>query len=713
MVNSDHEIRSNHARDASVGRVDMKLEVVVIPVSDVDRAKEFYGRLGWRLDADFATDDDFRVIQFTPPGSACSVIFGKNVTAAAPGSAQGLYLIVSDIEAARDDLVGRGVETSEVFHDAGDEHAGTDEPYLFGRLRISGPDSEHRSYHSFATFSDPDGNGWLFQEVTTRLPGRGLSLDVATLTELLRETERRHGEYEPTAPKHHWSGWYAAYIAARENGRTSDEAAKDAALNIEGARERRRGRADLKCLELPSKRCLISRHFDVIIIGTGQAGPSLAARFAAAGMAVAIVERHKSGGTCVNTGCIPTKTLIASAYAAHVARRGAEYGFAVNGEVRVDMKRVKARKDEISGRSNRGVEEWLRGLDNCTVIQGHARFESSRSVEVNDEVLRADKIFINVGGRASVPAIPGIHAVPFFTNSSMMDVDFLPEQLVIVGGSYVGLEFAQMYRRFGSEVTIVEMGPHLIGREDEDVSATVREIMEVEGIRIRTNAKCISLTKRESRIGVGTECNEGPPDVLGTHVLLAVGRTPNTNDLGLDRAGVATNQRGYIVVDDQLQTNVPGIWALGDCNGRGAFTHTSYNDHEIVADNLLNADHRRVSDRIQTYALFTDPPLGRCGMTDAEIRKSGRAALAAKYPMNRVGRAIENGETQGFIKISVDAETEHILGAAILGTGGDEVVQVLLDVMYAKAPYTVIQRQCISIRRFRNFFPPSCQNWNP
>jgi pyruvate/2-oxoglutarate dehydrogenase complex dihydrolipoamide dehydrogenase (E3) component len=433
------------------------------------------------------------------------------------------------------------------------------------------------------------------------------------------------------------------------------------------------------------------KNFDAIIIGTGQAGPSLAARFAGAGKTVAIVERHKFGGTCVNTGCIPTKTMVASAYAAHVARRGAEYGF-VNGDVRVDMKRVKARKDVVSGRSNKGVEEWLRGLKNCTVIQGHARFQSPRTVVVNDEVLEAEKLFVNVGGRASVPAMPGIHDVPFLTNSSMMDVDFLPEHLVIVGGSYVGLEFGQMYRRFGSEVTIVEMGPRLIGREDEDVSQAVREILEAEGIRVRLSAKCISLAKRESRIAVGMECKEGPPEVLGTHVLLAVGRTPNTHDLGLDRAGVVTDDRGYIIVDDQLQTSVPGIWALGDCNGRGAFTHTSYNDYEIVADNLFNADHRRVSDRIQAYALYIDPPLGRCGTTDAEIRKSGRRALATKYPMSRVSRAVEKGEIQGFIKISVDAETKQILGAAILGTGGDEVIHVLLDVMYAKAPYTVVQR---------------------
>ena len=436
----------------------------------------------------------------------------------------------------------------------------------------------------------------------------------------------------------------------------------------------------------------MSRHFDAIIIGTGQAGPALAARFAAAGMTVAIIERHKFGGTCVNTGCIPTKTLVASAYAAHVARRGNEYGFDVTGDVRVDMKRVKARKDEVSGRSNRGVEDWLRGLKNCTVIQGHARFQSSHTVVVNDEVLQADKLFINVGGRSSVPVMPGLQDVPFLTNSSMMDVDFLPEHLVIVGGSYIGLEFGQMYRRFGSHVTIVEMGPRLIGREDEDISEAVREIFEAGGIQIRLNAACISLAKRNNGVVVRMGCDEGPPEVVGTHVLLAVGRSPNTNDLGLDRAGVAADPRGYIVVDDQLQTNVSGIWALGDCNGRGAFTHTSYNDYEIVADNLLNGDRRRVSDRIQAYALYTDPPLGRCGMTDLEIRKSGRPALAAKLPMSRVGRAVEKGEPHGFIKISVDADTKQILGAAILGTGGDEVVHVLLDVMYAKAPYTLVQR---------------------
>ncbi len=449
------------------------------------------------------------------------------------------------------------------------------------------------------------------------------------------------------------------------------------------------------------------RHFDAIIIGTGQAGPPLAARFSDAGKTVAIIERHKFGGTCVNTGCIPTKTMVATAYAAHIARRGGEYGFTVNGDVRVDMKRVKARKDAVSGRSNKGVEDWLRGLKNCTVLQGHARFQSSNTVVFDDEVLQADKIYINVGGRAIVPEMPGIHDIPFLTNSSMMDIDFLPEHLVIVGGSYVGLEFAQMYRRFGSEVTILEMGPRLIGREDQDVSEAVREFLEAEGIHIQLNAKCISLAKHERGVAVRVDCHKGAPEVFGTHVLLAVGRIPNTSDLGLDKAGVATDQRGYITVDDQLRTNVPGVWALGDCNGRGAFTHTSYNDYEIVADNLFNADHRRVSDRIQAYALYIDPPLGRCGMTDAEIRKSGRQALIAKYPMSRVSRAYEKGETQGFMKICVDAETKQILGAAILGTGGDEVIHVLLDVMYAKAPYTVIQR---AIPRLLNIYQPYWPN---
>ena len=432
--------------------------------------------------------------------------------------------------------------------------------------------------------------------------------------------------------------------------------------------------------------------FDAIIIGTGQAGPALAARLSDSGMKVAIIERKLFGGTCVNTGCVPTKTLVASAYAAHLARRAAEYGVAIAGAVNVDMKRVKARKDEISGHFNKGVENWMQGLAHGTIYRGHARFESPRTVRVNGELLEADKIFINAGGRALVPPMPGLDQVPYLTNSTMMGVDFLPEHLIIIGGSYIGLEFGQMYRRFGSNVTIVEKGPRLIAREDEDISKAIQEILEREGILLRLNAECMTAHKEGDRIAVGLDCADASRQVVGSHLLLAVGRVPNTGDLGLDKAGVETDKSGYIKVDDQLRTNVPGIWALGDCNGKGAFTHTSYNDFEIVAANLLDHDPRRVSDRIMTYALFIDPPLGRAGMTEAQVKASGRKALVATRPMTRVARAVEKGETQGFMKVIVDAETKGILGAAILGVTGDEVIHTLLDVMYAKAPYTIVSR---------------------
>jgi len=436
----------------------------------------------------------------------------------------------------------------------------------------------------------------------------------------------------------------------------------------------------------------MSTTYDAIIIGTGQAGPPLARRLAGAGMKVAIIERKLFGGTCVNTGCIPTKTMVASAYAAHMARRAAEFGVETPGSVSVDMKRVKARKDAISGQSRVGVESSLRKLENCSVYQGHARFESPREVSVGSERLTAERIFINVGARAVVPSMRGLDQVPYLTNSSLLDVDFLPGHLIIVGGSYVGLEFAQMFRRFGSEVTIIEMGSRLAHREDEDVSAAIQEILEREGIHIRVNAKCIGFSRHGEEVIATADCVEGASEINGTHVLLAVGRRPNTDDLGLDKAGVAVNEHGYIEVDDQLRSSVPGIWALGDCNGKGAFTHTSYNDFEIAAANLLDHDPRRVSDRILAYGLYIDPPLGRAGMTDAEVRKSGRRALVGKRPMTRVGRAVEKGETQGFMKIAVDAGTGEILGAAILGTGGDEAIHSILDVMYAKAPYQVIQR---------------------
>jgi pyruvate/2-oxoglutarate dehydrogenase complex dihydrolipoamide dehydrogenase (E3) component len=436
----------------------------------------------------------------------------------------------------------------------------------------------------------------------------------------------------------------------------------------------------------------MNNRFDAIIIGTGQAGPSLASRLAGAGMKVAIVERKLFGGTCVNTGCIPTKTMVADAYAAHMARRAADFGVVIGGGVQVDMKRVKARHDAISAVSRKGLENWLGGMKNCTVYRGQARFESPWEVSIGAERLASDRIFINVGGRAIVPSMTGLDQIEFLTSSSMMDVDFLPPHLLIVGGSYVGLEFGQMFRRFGSQVTVVEMATRLIHREDEDVSDAVREILQAEGIQIRLNAKCLGFSRRGGEILTRVDCSEPPAEISSTHVLLAVGRRPNTDDLGLDQAGVEVDDRGYILVDDELRTNVPGIWALGDCNGRGAFTHTSYNDFEVVAANLLDNDPRRVSDRITAYALYVDPPLGRAGMTEAEVRRTGRKALVGKRPMAKVARAVEKGEAQGFMKVLIDAETRAILGAAILGPGGDEVIHSILDVMYAKAPYTVIQR---------------------
>jgi pyruvate/2-oxoglutarate dehydrogenase complex dihydrolipoamide dehydrogenase (E3) component len=432
--------------------------------------------------------------------------------------------------------------------------------------------------------------------------------------------------------------------------------------------------------------------YDAIVIGTGQAGPALAAKLASAGQKVAIVERKLFGGTCVNTGCIPTKAMVASAYAAHVVRRGGEYGVSIQGPIHVDMARVKARKDQISGQSRSSVEKWLKGLANCTVYEGHARFLGPQAIQVSESLLSAPHIFINVGGRASIPKLPGLDQISYLNNSSMMAVDYLPHHLIVVGGSYVGLEFAQMFRRFGSEVTVIEKAPHLIHREDEDTSATVREILEKEGIRIELDAECIRFAKRGEEVITYLDCKDGAREVSGSHVLLAMGRRPNTDDLGLETAGVAVDERGFITVDDSLRTNVPGIWALGDCNGRGAFTHTSYNDYEIVAGNLLNGENRKVSDRITAYALYIDPPLGRAGMTDDQVRKSGRKALVGQRPMTRVGRAIEKGETQGFMKITVDADTKEILGAAILGTGGDEAIHCILDTMYAKQPYTTLQR---------------------
>jgi pyruvate/2-oxoglutarate dehydrogenase complex dihydrolipoamide dehydrogenase (E3) component len=436
----------------------------------------------------------------------------------------------------------------------------------------------------------------------------------------------------------------------------------------------------------------MTKAFDAIIIGAGQAGPPLARRLTAAGQSVAIIERKLFGGTCVNTGCTPTKTLVASAYAAHIARRAADFGVTLQGAVGIDFTRVRARQDDVVRNARDGLEAALRSMARCTVYQGHARFDAPGSVRVNDELLASDQIFIDVGGRAFVPDLPGIAEVDYLTNTSLLALERLPRHLVIVGGGSVGLEFAQIYRRFGAQVTVVEMGPRLIQREDPEVSDTIKDFLEAEGIGIRLEAECIRLRRRGDEVCVHVDCAEGDPDVIGSHVLIAVGRRPNTDDLGLEKVGVATDKRGYIVVDDELRTAAAGVWALGDCNGKGAFTHTAYNDFEVVAANLLNGEARKVSDRIVAYALYTDPPLGRAGMTDAEIRATGRRALVGARPMTRVSRAIEKAETKGFMKVTVDADSRQILGAAILGTGGDEAIHGVLDFMYGKGPCTALER---------------------
>ena len=453
--------------------------------------------------------------------------------------------------------------------------------------------------------------------------------------------------------------------------------------------------------------------FDAIVIGTGQAGPSLTARLAKEGLKTAVIERKLFGGTCVNNGCTPTKAMVASARAAYIARRAADFGVVIDGPVRIDMKKVKARKDAIVERSNQGLETWLGTMKNVTVVRGHARFTGRNTVTIAGESLQADRIFINVGGRAFIPRVEGLKDVEYLTNSSLMDVDFVPEHLVILGGGYVALEFGQMFRRFGSRVTIVQRSGRILSREDDDIAEAITAILKHEGIAVCTDTGEYRVENRDGSIFVRMRCEGEPHEVVGSHLLMATGRRPNTDDLGLDKAGIETTERGYIQVDDQLRTSAEGVWALGDCNGRGAFTHTSYNDFEIVAANLFDNDSRRVSDRILNFGLYIDPPLGRVGMTEQQVRASGRGALIATRPMTKVARAVEKDETQGFMKALVDAETKRFLGAAILGVGGDEVVHSILEAMYADVPYTVLQRAVHNHPTVTELIPTMLQDLKP
>jgi pyruvate/2-oxoglutarate dehydrogenase complex dihydrolipoamide dehydrogenase (E3) component len=465
--------------------------------------------------------------------------------------------------------------------------------------------------------------------------------------------------------------------------------------------------------------------YDAVVIGTGQAGPGLAARATEEGWRVAVVERHLVGGTCVNVGCTPTKALVGSARAIHMARRGNEFGFDIGAEPTVDMARVKERMKAIAQASNDGLNKMFDQNDAIELVRGHAKVDGPNRVVVGDRVLETERIFVNVGARPRIPDLPGLDDIDFLTSSSILELDEVPDHLIIIGGSYVGLEFAQIHRRLGAQVTVIEQGPRLISRDDPDVSDAVREMLEGEGVEFRLNAECIGFTRvdhdqpdsrpdrRNGRIGVDVDCTDGPPQVIGSHLLLAVGRIPNTDDLGLDTVGVVTDEHGYITVDDQLRTSVDGIWAVGDCNGEGAFTHTSYNDQEIVVANLFDDDPRRVSDRILCYGLFTDPPLGRVGMTESQARDSGRNVLIAKRPMKSVSRAVEMSETAGFMKFLVDADTHELLGGAIFGLNGDEVIHLIADAMYAEAPYTTISRAVHIHPTVSELVPTTLQNLEP
>ncbi|WP_345810972.1 mercuric reductase [Paraburkholderia sp. PREW-6R] len=464
------------------------------------------------------------------------------------------------------------------------------------------------------------------------------------------------------------------------------------------------------------------QHFDAIVIGTGQGGAPLAVRLGKSGRETAVVERGAFGGTCVNVGCTPTKSYVASARAAHVARHAADLGVQISGTIAVDLAAVKARKDKIIGGSRDGVEKWLRGADNVTVFQGHARFTGPHSLAIStpDDTplteLSADEIFINTGMRAVVPPLPGLERIRFYTNSSLLELTELPAHLVIVGASYIALEFAQIFRRFGSRVTVLVRGERILSREDADFAESVHTVLAREGVEFMFGVQPSRVEPHphhENDVCIGFEQNI--PALEASHLLFATGREPNTDDLGLDAAGIQTDRHGIIPVDGQLRTNVPGVWAIGDVNGRGAFTHTSYDDFQIVAANLLDggvrsgvrsgmhsgarsdedsgmhSGSRSADTRIMAYAVFVDPPLARVGMSEAQVRESGRDALIATMPMTRVGRARERGETDGFMKALVDAQTQQILGAAIHGIEGDEAIHTFIDMMTAGAPYPVLQ----------------------
>jgi pyruvate/2-oxoglutarate dehydrogenase complex dihydrolipoamide dehydrogenase (E3) component len=430
--------------------------------------------------------------------------------------------------------------------------------------------------------------------------------------------------------------------------------------------------------------------YDAIVIGSGQAGNPLCQKLADHGWTVALIEKEHLGGTCVNTGCTPTKTMIASAQVAHYARHAARWGVRT-GDVSVDLAKVVARKDQIVSQVRGGQERKMQQRKNLHLHRGIARFLDPHRLRVGDQVLEGQRVFINTGTRVAVSPLDGLDAVPYLTNATIMELTEVPEHLVVLGGGYIGLEFGQMFRRFGSRVTVVHNGGQILAREDADVAAELQKTLEAEGLRFVLNARATRTDLQSRRVALTMQTGSGSETVTGSHLLVATGRVANSDELGLENVGLKTEAHGFIRVNNRLETGVPGIWALGDVKGGPAFTHIAYNDFQIVYANLIEGRSLTTDNRHVPYSVFTDPQLGRVGLTEKEARAGGRRLKVGKIPMGWVARAIERDETAGLMKLVVDADTDRILGAAILGTEGGELVQLLGAVMLAGAPYTLLK----------------------
>ena len=430
---------------------------------------------------------------------------------------------------------------------------------------------------------------------------------------------------------------------------------------------------------------------DAIVIGSGQGGVPLATNLADQGWSVALIEKGEVGGSCINYGCTPTKTMISSARMAHYARVAPEFGIHP-GEIKVDMAAVVARKNEIVDSFRSGVLEQIDSSPNVTLYHGHGRFTAPHEVGINGETLKSDKIFINTGTRPLFPALPGLDQVEVLTNRNIMDLQELPAHLIALGGSYLGLEFGQMFRRLGSEVTVVEMSDRIAAREDAEISDSLREALEAEGMKFHLGSTATKVEKTADGLEVTVKKKDGTTErIEGTHLLMSIGQVPNSDDLGLDKAGIATDKNGYIQHNGKLETNIPGIWVLGDVKGGPAFTHVSYDDYLVIFDNLVNRKNRTIDNRVVPYALYTDPELGRFGLTEREARAKGYRLKIGSLPMSHIARAIERGETRGLMKIVINADNDRILGATILGADGGELVQTLMTLMRANAPYTLFE----------------------